>query len=98
MTPSDARQSYSKVIAQIAAERPHWVDNLWASGSRGASRLSGLRVEGQLEIGAQAARKVWPQLSDDALLGLAKTVQGFAKGTHHPGQVHRKHCDSGIES
>ncbi len=66
--------------------------------SHGASRLSGLCVEGQLEIGAQEPRKLQPDLSDDALLGLAKTVQGFVKDTDHPGQVHRKHCYSGIES
>jgi hypothetical protein len=30
-----------------------------------------------LEIGVQAARKQPPDLSDDGLLALAKTVQGF---------------------
>jgi hypothetical protein len=35
--------------------------------------ISGLYREGQLEIGVQEARKRPPDLSDDALLELAKT-------------------------
>ncbi len=66
--------------------------------SHGASRLSGLWVEGQLEIGVQEPRKLQPDLSDDVLLRLAKTVQGFVKGTDHPGQVHTRRCYGGIES
>ncbi len=40
--------------------------------------MSGLCCVWQLEIGVQAARKAQPDLSDDALLELAKTVRGFS--------------------
>ena len=40
--------------------------------------ISGLCHERGLEIGVQAARKAQPDLSDDALLELAKTVRGFS--------------------
>jgi len=36
--------------------------------------MSGLCHEEQLKIGVQAARKLRPDFSDDALLALAKTV------------------------
>jgi|GEM_PF-3560790 len=45
--------------------------------SHGASRLSGLWVEGQLEIGVQEPRKLQPDLSDDVLLRLAKNSTGL---------------------
>ena len=42
----------------------------------GSRPISGLRREGQLEIGVQQARKRRPDLSDE-LLALAKTVHAF---------------------
>ncbi len=42
----------------------------------GSKPISGLRREGQLEIGVQQARKRRPDLSDE-LLALAKTVHAF---------------------
>ncbi|MCH7603748.1 MAG: hypothetical protein IIB54_13375 [Planctomycetes bacterium] len=41
--------------------------------------MSGLCREGQLEIAVQEARKVRPDLSDDELLELAKTVHGLSR-------------------
>ena len=41
--------------------------------------ISGLCREGQLEIAVQEARKVRPDLSDDELLELAKTVHEFSR-------------------
>jgi len=41
--------------------------------------MSGLCREGQLEIAVQEARKVRPDLSDDELLELAKTVHEFSR-------------------
>jgi len=44
----------------------------------GQASISNLRCERQLEISVQAARKRRPDLSDDALLALAKTVHGLS--------------------
>ena len=33
----------------------------------------------KLQIGVQETRKLWPDLSDDALLALAKTVHGLSR-------------------
>ncbi len=41
--------------------------------------MSGLCREGQLEIAVQEARKVRPDLSDDELLELAKSVHGLSR-------------------
>ena len=41
--------------------------------------MSGLCREGQLEIAVQEARKVRPDLSDDELLELAKTVHELSR-------------------
>ena len=43
--------------------------------------MSGLCREGQLEIAVQEARKVRPDLSDDELLELAKTVHGLSRSS-----------------
>ncbi len=40
--------------------------------------MLGLYREGQLETGVQETRKLQPDLSDDALLELAKTVRGLS--------------------
>ncbi len=40
--------------------------------------IPGLRRKAQLEIGVQEARKRESDLSDDALLALAKTVHGLS--------------------
>ena len=58
-----------------AFEPPKWKDG---SGSE-ADLISTLRRERQLEIGVQKARKRRPDLSDDALLELAKIVRGFTR-------------------
>ena len=41
--------------------------------------MSGLCRDGQLEIAVQEARKVRPDLGDDELLELAKTVHGLSR-------------------
>ena len=43
--------------------------------------MSGLCRDGQLEIAVQEARKVRPDLSDDELLELAKTVHGLSRSS-----------------